>query len=214
MPGLGADKRLFRLLDPGGSDLIHLEWISPLPEESLSSYAGRLAGQIDKSRPFSLIGVSIGGILAIEIAKLYAPDHLVIISSIKTRSEMPWYFHVFRRLWLHKLFPATFLRKYPFLIRPFFGPMNSGEYRLFVDMLRNSEAALLNWAQGAILHWDNEIIPKNILHLHGDKDMIFPIRFIKNCTLIPGGAHFMVVRKGREINRYIQQALDGESNGD
>lgn len=206
IPGTGADKRLFRLFDPGMA-VHYLEWIAPLPDESLAGYALRLCSQVDMSQPFILGGVSLGGMLAVEMSKHIPAQKVVLISSIKTRSEMPWYFRFFSRVHIYKLFPAGFLRRLPQLIRPFFGRMNKGEYNVYVDMLQHTDVHFLNWAQKAILQWQNTEAPPNVLHLHGTQDVIFPIRYIHNCIPIKGGQHYMIVRRVREINRILQEQL-------
>jgi pimeloyl-ACP methyl ester carboxylesterase len=65
--GLGADKRVFSKLGFSTNHVIkHIEWIKPNSNEDLSSYARRLARQIDESKPFFLVGVSFGGMIAVE----------------------------------------------------------------------------------------------------------------------------------------------------
>ena len=207
LPGVGADSRLFQMIDAGLGPARHIEWIEPLPRETLNQYAKRLCQQIDTSSPFVLMGVSIGGMLTIEMNKFISPQQTVIISSIKGRQEMPAYYAFFRATRIYKLFPATFIRRIPFIIKPFFGRMNKREYNLYADMLKNTNANFINWAQWAILNWDNTLVPQNLIHIHGTKDVIFPIRNISNCIPITGGQHFMIVRKGREINRILKEHL-------
>ena len=65
--GLGADKRVYEYLDLSAYKVNHVDWIDPLPNESIEEYAGRLSGKIGKNNPI-LAGVSFGGMVAIEIA--------------------------------------------------------------------------------------------------------------------------------------------------
>lgn len=70
--GLGADKRIFSKLTLSAEfDIIHIDWIVPFSKETLVSYAKRLSKVIDVNNPFALIGVSFGGMIAVEIAKLF-----------------------------------------------------------------------------------------------------------------------------------------------
>lgn len=86
--GLGADRRAFsKLIFSEHFPMIHLDWISPEPNESLRSYASRLALEIDSSNPFYLVGLSFGGMLATEIAKELNPIHTFLISSTPTFKE-------------------------------------------------------------------------------------------------------------------------------
>ena len=72
IPGLAADKRVFRHIQlPGNFTPVFLEWIAPIKDETLPQYAYRLAEQIEINEPFIIIGLSFGGMLAVEIAKKY-----------------------------------------------------------------------------------------------------------------------------------------------
>lgn len=80
--GLGANKRIFSKLKLNENiNMIHIDWISPNKNESLASYAERLSKVIDLSQPFALVGVSFGGMIAVEMAKLLNPATTIIISS-------------------------------------------------------------------------------------------------------------------------------------
>ncbi|HEY5039439.1 MAG TPA: hypothetical protein VIJ93_10240, partial [bacterium] len=72
--GLGADKRVFQKLIIPESFIIHyVEWIPVFPEESLSQYCEKLISQINRAEPFILIGLSFGGVIAIEMSKRIKP---------------------------------------------------------------------------------------------------------------------------------------------
>ena len=59
---MGADSRVFEHIQlPAGFQKICLEWITPDKDESLRSYALRLAEGIDLGKPFILVGLSMGG---------------------------------------------------------------------------------------------------------------------------------------------------------
>ena len=51
--GLGVDERAFQKLKLSPNFTVHyLRWIKPLKNETITSYAKRLAIEIDQSRPF------------------------------------------------------------------------------------------------------------------------------------------------------------------
>src|SRR5688572_21332879 len=90
LPGLGADHRLFsRLHLPEGINIKCIDWIKNLPDETVADYAKRLAKEINTSEPFSLIGVSFGGVVSLEIARQLSPQHVIIISSFMHHNELP-----------------------------------------------------------------------------------------------------------------------------
>ncbi|WP_051584663.1 alpha/beta fold hydrolase [Pedobacter jeongneungensis] len=88
--GLGADKRIFAKLKLDEKiNMIHVDWIKPVKNESLSAYAERLSKVIDNAQPFALVGVSFGGMIAVEIAKILNPVSTIIISSTMLSNHLP-----------------------------------------------------------------------------------------------------------------------------
>ncbi|HEY0434517.1 MAG TPA: hypothetical protein VGC95_11625, partial [Chitinophagaceae bacterium] len=72
--GLGADRRAFyRIQMPSSIQIVHLDWIDPLPKESLNDYALRFSKLIDRHEEFILVGLSFGGMLAVELGKFLQP---------------------------------------------------------------------------------------------------------------------------------------------
>ncbi|HEV3223519.1 MAG TPA: alpha/beta hydrolase [Puia sp.] len=109
--GIAADGRLFRHIRlPAGFDAVHLNWIMPQPDETLENYAVRLAEKINTAEPFVLIGTSLGGIIATEIALKYNPLAIIIIGSIPVISQFPGYFRIAEKLKLYKIFPGSFYK--------------------------------------------------------------------------------------------------------
>ena len=53
------------------------------------------------------------------------------------------------------------------------------------------------------MNWKNESYPKNLYHIHGNADKIFPIKNIRNATEIPNGGHFMIVNKASQVEQLI-----------
>lgn len=77
--GLGADQRVFQSINIPLYNLIYIQWIEPNINESMESYAERLLTQI-KSLNTIFLGVSFGGIMAIEVAKLIEVEKVILIS--------------------------------------------------------------------------------------------------------------------------------------
>ena len=91
--GLGADKRAFKYLQLDSRLTIHhVDWLSANKNESLVAYSKRLAEKIDTTKPFCIVGLSFGGIVANEISKIISPEKIIFLSTAKNRSELPWYF--------------------------------------------------------------------------------------------------------------------------
>ena len=63
----------------------------------MADYSRTLAQQIDTSRRFSIIGVSLGGMLAVEMSKYLQPEEVILIASAKTRDELPTKYRFFQK---------------------------------------------------------------------------------------------------------------------
>src|ERR1700758_372822 len=89
IPGVGANDKIFQNLDLSGYEVVHLKWPRHRKNETIQSYVKRLVPQIKTDTQPVLIGLSFGGIVAIELAKLINPFKTILISSIKTYHERP-----------------------------------------------------------------------------------------------------------------------------
>lgn len=199
--GLGADRRAFRkFVFAENINVIHLDWITPETNESLESYASRLAANIDSSTPFYLVGLSFGGMLATEIAKRLNPVHTFLISSTPTFKELPWYYRMAGSISLQKLVPTGLLKKSNGIGLKFLGAKSDEERRLLKQLVIDSDPYFMKWALTCILTWRNTELPLNITRIHGTSDNILPIRFIvKPDHIIKGGGHFIVYANAKEI---------------
>ena len=90
LPGLAANPSIFKniKLDTNRFEIYYLEWMIPFEEESISDYALSLCSKIKHSNAV-LVGVSFGGIVAQEMNLVHNFRKIVIISSVKTRNELP-----------------------------------------------------------------------------------------------------------------------------
>src|SRR5215207_2664519 len=94
-----------RIKLPEGYQPVYLDWITPEKDESLSHYAKRFSSLIKHDDAFVLIGLSFGGMLACELARLRNPFKTIIISSVASSDELPWYYKKAATLGLHKYVP-------------------------------------------------------------------------------------------------------------
>jgi hypothetical protein len=95
-----------------------------------------------------------------------------------------------------------------FLILAAMGKMSKRHQELFLGMLKSTSPKFIKWALGAIVHWNNQIIPKNVYHITGEKDKIFPYKKIKNATIVKGGTHIMILNKAKQINSWLKEILE------
>lgn len=207
IPGLGADTRIYKHIDFQGHEVVFINWIDPQKRDTLSTYAQKLIDHYHIEPGSIVIGNSLGGMLAIEVAKRIELNKVILISSIKSVDEAPWYFKLFRYTQIHRLIPTKRLTSLEFIIEYAFGEMSKEDQQLFADMLRKTSPDFIRWAIDAILQWDNHVIPKNVYHITGDKDHVFSYKRIKDAMIVKGGTHVMIFNNAGVINAWLKNIL-------
>ena len=204
--GLGADERAFERLAINGYALQHLKSIDPLNNETLSSYAARMLEQVKDENPV-LLGLSFGGMIAVEVAKHIAVEKLILISSVKTCNEIPKWMRVAGTLNLHKFIPIKTNRFTEKADDRRMG-IETLEEKLFVDHNRKkADQKYINWAIDQILRWKNVTISENTFHIHGENDRMFPLKNIQPTHVIKAGTHIMILNRADEVSACIEEIL-------
>ncbi len=204
--GLGADDRAFNKIDFLGFEVIPLPWLIPELNESIEQYAKRMSAQIIEDSPI-VIGYSFGGMMAIEIAKQRKLGKIILLSSVKTRKEIPFYYRWFGKAGLIKLLPDWFILRPNRLMYIMFGAQSIYEKELFNDFIKKVDPIYLRWSLKQIANWQNSWIPTQLIHIHGTADLLFPIRFVKCDFRIQGGNHFMAMNRSDEVSKLIRSQL-------
>jgi hypothetical protein len=204
LSGLGADKRVFDFVDFSAFKINYVEWIEPLHNETIESYAKRLLTQIHTHKP-ALIGISFVGIVAIEIAKLIEADRVILISSVKTKADIPIFLRIAGRLRLHKLIPIRLLKSVNRFTFWFFGTKTESENELLRAIVKETDNKFLRWAIDKIVNWKNTSLLTNLVHIHGTDDKMLPLRTTD--FKISGGGHLMVINQGEELSRLLKDLL-------
>lgn len=209
VPGLAASSNIFEFLKFSETDfeLHFLEWLIPLSEhESIHDYAKRMANLIANSNPV-IVGVSFGGIIAQEMSKHLNPKKVIIISSVKTSNELPKRLKIIQKTKAYKLFPTKVITNIEEFTMYAFGKKAKTKVELYKKYLSVRNSNYLNWAIYNVLHWNQTKPIKNLLHIHGTNDNIFPIKHIKNCVEIKNGTHVMILNKAKIISKIIADSL-------
>ena len=207
--GLGADKRIFSRLKLHRSiNIIHVEWINPLRKELLSEYAKRLSEIIDTSEKFALVGVSFGGMIAVEIAKTLNPVLTIVISSTIQSNTLPPLYKFANKLKLVEIIPSWLIKSSNILTQNFFfGTQSNAEAKLLTKIINDTDRRFLKWAIGSILSWRNDLIPERLYHIHGTKDKILYSRKSNPDFVIENGTHLMVYQNAAEISEIINKLI-------
>ena len=209
VPGLAASSKIFEYLQlPEDRFELHfLEWLLPLTaEESVQDYAKRMAAMVTEENAV-LVGVSFGGIVVQEMSHYLNVLKVVIISSVKSKNEFPKRLKFLQQTKAYKLFPSKKIATIEDFSKIIFGKFVKKRVEMYQKYLSVRDEVYLNWAISQVLNWQQTTPNKNILHIHGTKDHIFPIKHIKNCITIENGTHVMILNKAKTISKILSDTF-------
>jgi len=206
--GIAADRRLFRRIQlPSEFEPFFIDWIKPYINETLPNYAHRLAEAINIDEPFILIGTSLGGIIATEIALKYQSGATIIIGSIPVSAQLPGYFRIAGTFKFHKIVPGSFY-KISAILKHYLSKENAEDRKIIIKMISETESSFIRWGINAVLNWENNQLPKPLYHIHGTRDEMFPYSLTSPTHTIPKGDHTIVINRAKEVNRIISEILN------
>lgn len=208
MPGMAANPSIFEgiQLPSGDFEMHYLKWEVPEKGESLSEYAWRMTRNIHKENPV-LVGVSFGGILVQEMARHIHVQQVIIISSVKSKNELPKRMVFAKYTKVHKLLPTGLVNNIELLAKYAFGETVTRRLELYEKYLSVRDKYYLDWAIDNIVNWKQEEPAPGLIHIHGDKDAVFPIQYIKDCTVVSGGTHVMIIHRFKWFNEHLPQLI-------
>ena len=208
MPGLAASSSIFERikLDETIFETHLLEWEIPKQKESLSDYALRISEKIKDENPV-LIGVSFGGILVQEIAKHIQTRKVIIISSVRSNVEFPRRMKIGKTTKAYKLIPMKLILNIENLAKYSFGEKVNKRIKLYEKFLAVRDLNYLQWAVETVILWDRNQIDENVIHIHGDQDDVFPIKYINSCIVVKGGTHIMILNKYKWLNENLPSII-------
>jgi pimeloyl-ACP methyl ester carboxylesterase len=208
LSGLGADRRVFDKLklDPK-IPVVHFEWIKPFRKETLHDYAKRLIVQIDTTKPFQLVGLSFGGIIAAELADIANPRRVVIISSTATGIPVSSFYQGLLKVLLASPLAVPVLKSPNFLVNKYFGADTSELKALLKNILHDTNGRFLKWALVRMSRWSRPEKVPGLYHIHGTADRLIPIQLVKPDVYIERGGHLMVYAQHEEISEILNKQL-------
>jgi pimeloyl-ACP methyl ester carboxylesterase len=194
LPGLAANPSIFKniKLAPDAFETFYLEWMIPDHNESIVDYALRFCDKV-KHENAVLVGVSFGGIIAQEMGLVRQFKKIIIISSVKTRDELPLHLQLVGKTKAYKLVPTSLFAQ------------NIDLYKLYLSI---TDKRYLDWAIEQVVLWDQTTYDPNLIHIHGDLDSIFPIENIKDCIVVKGGTHVMILNKYKWLNENLPKLIN------
>ncbi len=208
MPGMAANPSIFDNIKLSDElfDVYTLSWFVPAKEMSIEAYALKMTESI-KEDDVVLIGVSFGGILVQEMAKHIKVKKLIIISSVKSKYELPKKMLFAKYTHIHKLLPTGLVNNMELLAKYAFGETITKRVALYERFLSVRDKNYIDWAIHQIVNWQQKEPLPGIVHIHGDKDNVFPIANIKNCIVVEKGSHIMIINKFKWLNEQLPRII-------
>lgn len=210
LSGMGADERVFRRQREQFANLHLPGWIVPQPGDDLAGYARRMARHIDPGGPCFVGGVSLGGMIALEMARHLDCRGCFLIASVRSSRELPWRARIMKPVAIllppaSGGIPPLAARLALALAGRFLGPVP----RSLLRQLADADRRFLRWASMALLRWkpchDGLAIP--IRQIHGDRDRVLPHTLTTPDRLVHGGGHVLPMTHAEEVNEFLRQGM-------
>ncbi|TBW28989.1 alpha/beta fold hydrolase [Gramella sp. KN1008] len=208
MPGMATDKAIFENINlPSESFKMHyLEWQIPEKDESLPDYSKRLLQFVKHEEPV-LIGVSFGGVIVQEMAKFLKLKRLIIVSSVKCTDELPPRMKFASKTGLFKIIPTKLADYVDYFEKIAVGDFLKTRARLYKQFISIRDTRYLNWAIRNMVNWRCEKPDERVIHIHGNKDEVFPVKNISNAIIVKGGTHIMIINRFRWFNENLPELI-------
>lgn len=205
-PGQGSDKHIFDSISVDSNYVLEfIEYGSPEKGMSMESFAKSLAPKIDTTKKFILLGVSLGGMICIELSELLHPEKTIIISSAKNKKELPLRYKFQRTVPLYKIFGGRTLLAGAKFLQPIVEPDRNKNKETFKQMISRKDPTYMKRTISVIINWRRISNSKRIYHIHGNNDHTIPIRNIMNPDfIIRNGSHMITLTRPAEINKTLK----------
>lgn len=211
LPGQGSDHRIYsNIVFPDGVDTVQLHFLQPALNESMEAYATRMAAQIDTTLPFAIIGVSLGGMVTMEMSDIVHPDTIILLSSATSSEEIPGLYHYFEGHPIYQYIPPPVIKYATFILQPVYEPDRSAERAICNSMIYRKDADFMRDAVHMIVTWDrmeSENVHTPVLQIHGTADHTLPVDAVDAHIYIENGSHMMTLTRGAELTPIIAKAL-------
>jgi pimeloyl-ACP methyl ester carboxylesterase len=79
--------------------------------------------------------------------------------------------------------------------------------KMIINMIWGADPAFIRWGIDAVLTWNNQQMPENLVHIHGTRDEVFPYSNTSPTHTIPKGGHVLIMTHAEEINKIIRDTL-------
>ncbi len=203
--GHGSDITVYsKIIFPENVDTVHLHWIKPIKNESMREYSIRLAQKVDTTQNYSIMGLSLGGMIACEMTSFLNPDKVIIVSSAAGRSELPTRYKMLRNFEVYRIFSGKFYKSMTKIAQLTFEPDRKNAEDIFDEMIKNKDPDFIKRGIHMIANWEGEYEEnEKIIHIHGTNDHTIPIRNTCTDLILEDGSHMMILTEAGKISALL-----------
>lgn len=214
LPGLGEDQRLFFHQKKAFPHSLAPPWLLPQQNELLPHYARRWAKRLKLKPNCFLVGVSFGGMVALEMAKWVRPRAVILVGSCLSPESIPPYFRMAGSLPYWPQLAKRLCRIFPIPSSYFLGAKKLSQRHLVLRMFLESPDGFVQWTMEAIRNWEGfKGKGIRVRHIHGERDHLIPAGRVQADQVVRGGGHLINLTHPHEVNRFIRRCM-GEGRGE
>jgi pimeloyl-ACP methyl ester carboxylesterase len=190
LPGMGANQRMYPYPWTAVDDFVAHDWVPYSGERTLAEVALSMCEAVHIQDGDSLIGSSLGGMVACEITKIRRIPKLYLIGSAVQREEISSLLAVLYPL--AKIAPLDWMR--------FSASKVPGE---LAQMFAEADASFIKAMCAAIFTWDGlGKSPSSVFRIHGKRDLVIPPPSVAD--LFIDGGHLISISHARECVAFIK----------
>jgi hypothetical protein len=154
-----------------------------------------------------LVGVSFGGILVQEMSAFLILKKLIVVSSIKSRYELPAHLKLLKHTKAYKILPTQLLGKLDLLAKYAYSETIKKKVSIYQKYLSVSDTVYLDWAIKEIVCWTQEAPNPKAIYIHGDADVVFPNSCQGDTIIVKGGKHAMIITQYKWFNENLPKLI-------
>jgi len=190
LPGMGADKRMFPAPWPELPDFAAHDWIRHSGEKTLAEVARSMCAACDIRDGDTLIGASLGGMVACEITKIRTIPTLYLAGSATRKEEVSALLTALHPL--AQVAPIDWLRLLAGKI-----PLEAAR------MFSGVEASFVRAMCEAIFQWEGlDATETKVFRIHGANDHVIPPP--ARADLLLDGGHLISITHASKCVEFIQ----------
>ncbi|MEM9415450.1 MAG: alpha/beta fold hydrolase [Planctomycetota bacterium] len=214
LPGYGCDGRIFGPQRRAFGDRLETpDWLKPEAGESIAHYAqrwARLLSKPDDDRPLALGGLSLGGVVAQEMARVIEPTPRVVLLIASTQKPDRWRLPVQAGELLGRFVPASSANKTAALGALLYAMrdgLDDDGKTLARAMAKDMDSAFIKWAGRAALDWpgvkpDPTRPSPPTYHIHGQHDWVIDAADHAD-EVVELGRHTLNLTHASSVNRFL-----------